>query len=98
MARNKKFLTATHVGRNVGNYFFGMDILDLKFFTHVINIEMLSLQKFYEQENFLSPREGVKIGSRESFLTATPCLYILHIYFCIDLLDLKLGEHVLNTN
>jgi hypothetical protein len=34
---------------------------------------MFLLQKFHGKKKFFNPWEGVKVGSCETFLTATPC-------------------------
>jgi len=46
-----------------------MNILALKFGTHIIIIEMGSCQKIDDKKQFFSHWEGVKVGSNEIFLT-----------------------------
>ena len=50
---------------------FCVNLLDLKFYTHVINIEMVLCQKLHGQIYFFNPWEGIKVDSSEIFLTFT---------------------------
>ena len=79
-------------------FYFYMSLLDLKFCTHVINIEMVSCQKCYGQLFlflFFNPWEGVKVGNSENFLTITHVgRFQKKIY--VNLLALKFGIHIIN--
>ena len=48
------------------------------------------------KRDLFNPWEGVKVGSFETFLTATPCWSILHIFFLNKYLALKFDTHVFN--
>ena len=76
-------------------YFFCVNLLNLKFCTHAINIEMISCQKFHGQIFFINSWEGVKVGSIEVFLIATH-VSRFQIFFFVNLLALKLGTCVIN--
>jgi len=54
-------------------YLFLMNLLALKFGTHVINIEMGSCQKFDGKKTIFSLWEGVKVDSSEIFPHNNTC-------------------------
>jgi len=48
-------------------------------------------------EQYFNPWEGVKVGSSEIVSYNDTCWWILNIFFCMNLLSLKFGTHIINV-
>jgi len=70
-----------------------VNLLALKFGTDVVNIGMLLQKKFMKKTQFLSPREGVKVGSK---LAAMKKVCNFMVPDCTIPNDLKFFKHVAN--